>query len=161
MNLDTLLDDALASYSRHEPRAGLEARVMARVHAEGRPARRGWMLFALAAVALAGIAITIATRPREHRPQSAVIASAPPAPQVQPQPLPPRAQHLRKPRREPRRESFPSPVPLTPEERALVAFLQQSPEAVRQLARPAGPITIEAIDIRPLHIDGLPTGESQ
>ena len=44
--LDTILDEALASYTLQEPRAGLSARIMALVRAEGAAPRRAWLRFA-------------------------------------------------------------------------------------------------------------------
>ncbi len=161
--LDRILDDALASYSLREPRAGLPARVMARVRSEGAVSRGWWWCLAVAAAVLACVAIAIRPRPATLAPPEA--AKGVEQVLVEQVPVPPRRDaprreaHARRMRSLPRRESFPSPAPLTPEERALVALVQQAPEAARQLAQPDRPLEIEAINIPPLQMDGLQIGE--
>jgi hypothetical protein len=155
--LDLILDEALASYSLREPRLGLAGRVMARVTLSNTasPVRWWWVLLPVAA-ALACLAITL--RPPQHHetPLPARASTPPPVVIVKTAPTrPSRPKSVRL----PKRERFPSPAPLTPAEQALVAVARQSPEAAAHLAQPDAPLVIEAIDIRPLQIDGLVIGE--
>ena len=165
--LDRILDDALASYSAQEPRVGLAGRVMARVRSEGERTRRIWLLPAIAMAAAACVAIAMmlwrsdsATRPIVIAPVGPVIVKKVEQPPASLRPaVPRRVEHPQHAARLPQRERFPSPDPLTPGERALLAFVQHSPEAARQLAQPGKPLEIEAISIRPIEIDGLEIGE--
>jgi hypothetical protein len=163
--LDAILDQALASYAMQEPRAGLPGRVMARVQADGPVPQRLWWLLGFAAVGLTclGIAMTMWRGETRRQPVSVM---PPPMESTRnlvvprhPEVVRPMTRvHARK--HLPRRNSFPSPSPLTPEERALIVFVQQAPEAARHLAQPDKPVEIQAINIRPLHIDGLQTEET-
>lgn len=155
--LDQLLDEALASYSLEEPRAGLPARVMARISTDRAPSRGGWWLLAVAAAAILCIAIALSVRT-----QSVPVRPAPVVVVTHPEIHPPVVVARRKPaKRLPRRDRFPSPAPLTEEERSLMAFAQLAPEVARQLAEPDKPLEVQAITIRPIEIKGLPTGENQ
>jgi hypothetical protein len=154
--LDQLLDEALACYSLEEPRAGLSARVMARVRAEGSRSRGGWWLLAVATAAVACMAIALTMRT-----QSVPVKLTPVVVETHAQ-MHPRvvaASHA-PPRRIARRDRFPSPAPLTREERSLLAFAQLAPEVARQLAEPDKPLEVQPITIQPIEIDGLPTGEN-
>jgi len=152
--LDRILDEALASYARAEPRAGLPQRVMARVRSDAKPSWRRWLLLPVGA-ALVLSAIAVEMWPGENPP---------------PPPLA-RLDVIKVPRvesgaavivkRAPRREPSPRPPTLTSEERALLAFARVAPEAALQLTEPDKPVEIEPIDIRPLKIDGLQTGETK
>ena len=76
--LDKLLDDALASYSRQEPRAGLSGRVMARVQSEGERSPARWFIWAFAAAAVACIVIALAVWRREPQPATVATRVSPP-----------------------------------------------------------------------------------
>jgi len=177
--LDKLLDDALASYSCQEPRAGLPGRVMARVQSEGERSPARWFVWAFAAAALACVVVALMMWRRES-PAPLVATSVPPhqeksvtPPLVTPpvgagsvqavrQPAVRRYRvHSPAPQPLPKRESLPSPDPPSVEERTLLAFAQLAPEAVKWLQQPEKPLEIEAITIRPLEIDGLSTGENK
>jgi hypothetical protein len=56
---------------------------------------------------------------------------------------------------------FPLPVPLTVEERAFMAALNQSAIAMPVSSEPDKPITIAEIEIKPLAIGGVALGEKQ
>ena len=168
--LDVILDEALATYSLQEPRAGLPgrvmARVMARVHAD-RAVSRGRWVWVAAAVALACMAIAMVIGRGDRRSQPVVSESMAAAEPVDGPTDPPRRDIFRtvQPGRQtaslPRRRSFPSPAPVTHEEQALLTFARQAPQVALQLSKSDKPLEIEAIEIRPLHIDGLPTGETK
>jgi hypothetical protein len=155
--LDQLLDEALASYSLEEPRAGLSARVMARIRTERAPSGGGWWLLAVAAAAIVCIAIALSVRTQSVPVRPTTVAVV-----THPEIHPPVVAARRKPaKRLPRRDKFPSPAPLTEEERSLISFAQLAPEVARQLAEPAKPLEVQPITIQPIEIDGLPTGENQ
>jgi hypothetical protein len=163
--LDRILDDALASYSLLEPRAGLPGRVMARVAADGAAPRRVWWWLAPAAAVLAGALIATVFWRSETHPPVVTVVRPPVRTEVETPAAPPpldvarKVEHVRSVRRLPRRESFPSPAPLSAEERALLAFVQHAPGVARQLAEPDKPLEIEAVNIQPLQIAGLEIGE--
>ena len=166
--LDEILDDALASYTVVEPRAGLAGRVMARVRADGSRARGGWWLAALAAVAFACLAIAIWLRPSPKRVPAVpvrpmqVAADRKPAPAPAPTRAPRVTAVVRRPARDlPRHEKFPTPEPLTPAERRLMAFVKIAPDAAVQLAEPDKPLEVKAIEVRPIEIERLSTGENE
>ncbi len=168
--LDSMLEDALDGYSRAEPLAGLEERVLHRVRAAEAPRRRpaGWALAFAAAAAL--VLVTIVARvPRNPAPNTRNIARA----QI---PSPARlAAKVEEPRvaREhrrgriaakrvapvPKQEQFPAPAPLTADEQALRSFVERHPAEAQQVfaqlqKRSNEPIQIEPIQIAPLKIDG-------
>src|SRR4051794_33574077 len=66
-HLDEWLDDALAGYSKADPRPGLEQRITATLRAEDRgPARRRWWIFLTpAAAGLAVLAVTISLHQKQ------------------------------------------------------------------------------------------------
>jgi hypothetical protein len=77
-HLDEWLDDALAGYSKADPRPGLEQRITANLRAEDRaPARRRWWMFLTpAAAGLAVLAITVSlhqTQRSQPAPQGATV----------------------------------------------------------------------------------------
>ncbi len=182
---DGLIDDALASYSRVEPRPGFEARVLAHVH--GAPKRVLWP-WAIAIPAALAIALVAGIGLRQSLPPPTVAMAKPPQAQLtvlasvpsrlpladargseepilrrdregavvsnyvgqdtrRPAPRPPRAL--------PKLDRFPTPAPLTDQERVLLALAARSPELVREMfAEPqtpqVEPIRIEEIRIEPL-----------
>jgi hypothetical protein len=158
--LDRVIDGALAGYSGAEPLAGLEERVLNRVRAvnAGRRGRIMWA-FALAAVAAVVVAV-IAERPPQapapkHNAIARVVTPAPVRHAVEERrvvPKRPRQRLL------PKQDQFPAPAPMTSEERALVAFVEQHPAEARQvfaeLEKSGEPIEIQPIQIPPLDSDG-------
>ena len=170
--LDRMIDGALASYSGAEPLAGLEERVLNRVRvAEAeRPRLRlwRWVLAGSVLTALVVVAIVLRTQ-RNPAPETndiarveahvpLVAAPAREAPRVAAK----RRGRIGKapqPKRLPKLEQFPAPAPLTAEERALLAFVERSPNEARQVfadlqKRTNEPIEIEAIQIQPLRMNG-------
>jgi hypothetical protein len=170
--LDDLIDGALPEYSSAGPMDGLEDRVLYRVQAAGAARRSPWpyrlwfAIPALAALLFAGIALRMGWNPQSRvmdatRKAEVSVPSSPTPPQpslapatrvVMPEPKTP-ARSL------PKEEFFPTPTPLTDEERALVAWVGRAPiEAEQAFAdlqkRIAEPITIQPIQIPPLQSDG-------
>jgi len=155
--VERLLDDALASYSRQEPRPGLERRVLDRIHTGASPGiafpRWAWAIPAAACLLWAGILWTrhVAT---PHRPQVRQVA-------VTREIAPPRAEtprivnHVHKRKALPKQPQFPASAPLTNEERALLAFVTHAPKEAQEALidaqqHSAEPIRIEKIEIQPL-----------
>jgi hypothetical protein len=150
-DLDRLIDNALAGYSSAEPLAGLEQRVLRRVRTVRR--RRWWGLVLIPAAAV----LVLALLPARH----VDVAMAPPPRFVEPEPIGDATVMERSPqaRRRPRRiqpnrnrEYFPTPTPLTPEERVLVELARTKPEQLPP--PPAQELEIKPIEIAPLVPDG-------
>jgi hypothetical protein len=186
-SVDELLDAALARHRNAQPRPGLEERVLARLRAEQRPKPwLGWT-WRLAA-GLAVFAIVLATAHWARRtvfapgtparisgsPAMETSKSATSTSTLQPDATKPAASHtarrimsrgirqvaLRRVMVEPRRSVFPSPAPLSEQERLLIAYLKldSSPEL---LAFHSGDEEIEGIQIKPLEIKPLETESAQ
>jgi hypothetical protein len=181
--LDKLLDEALASYSSQEPRPGLEQRVLRRVRAAGTPRRFGWWRWAIAVPVFASLlplAVTHLVKPPAiaHRvkPQAATVernlssAEAPTTTDVaptEPRPAAPRPAHrvvnrpvvARSPL--PKLGVFPLPVPLPPEERALVDLVTRFPNQAREVLIEADQRSRQPIEIRRIEIPPLPGGSER
>lgn len=155
--LDRVLDVALAKYAA-EPRAGLEERVLANLRAEtARGAERVWRRWCVLAAVVAALVIVAALswRPgRSARPTNhvaiAMPTTQPASTQVaasgEPREVRLQAGHaLRKTRRhrapdavvaaQPKLEQFPSPQPLSEQERALAMYVSQFPREAELIAR--------------------------
>jgi hypothetical protein len=163
--LDRMIDGALAAYSAAEPLAGLEERVLYRVQAAEAGRRRGlaWALV-IAVAASVVIAAIVVRAPRHSEPKTyivgvpAVTLPAPAAekPRVAMNRLA-KSRTLRS-RALLKQEQFPAALPITAEERALVALAEHPKEAEDAFAelrkQSNGPIEIQAIQIPPLQNDG-------
>ncbi len=178
--VDELLDSALAHQRGAEPRAGFETRILAHVRAASTQSSRKTFWLASAATAAAVItlaAIYVARRP--HRPvvetSQAVRAVPSPSPnetltassQSAPKASP--GTSVIEPKRIARRQSkpsrgveahhwpsqFPTPAPLTDEQKALVRYVQETPPHV--LAEPIlkAEFTVHSVEIAPLKIAPL------
>ncbi len=156
--LDRVLDVALAKL-KSEPRAGLEERVLANLRAEtARGAERVWRRWGVLAAVAAALVIVAALswRPgRSARPTNhvaiAMPTTQPASTQVaasgEPREVRLQAGHaLRKTRRpraveavtaaaQPKLEQFPSPQPLSEQERALARYVSQFPHEAELIAR--------------------------
>jgi hypothetical protein len=151
--IDQVLAEALARYSNAEPLAGLEDRVLCRVRTGGaQPPRWRWRwVCAVAAGAALGAILWMRTTPDHLRmprttPRPPEIARAPEATPTAKQPAP-RA-------RTPKRRQFPTPAPLTRDERALLAYVRIAPNEARDLHRRIDePIRIDEIKIGPLQTE--------
>lgn len=179
--LDKLIDGVLPGYSSAEPLDGLEERVLRRVHAAGAARRSPWLrrlgfaIPALAALFVAGIVLWTSWKPVPHtastaRSQAAKTMAAfkPPssapalrnvpalaADAVRPKPQSMTGQGHLVPRALPKLEYFPTPEPMTKEERALVAWVAQNPAEARDVfadlrKRTEEPVTIQPIAMRKL-----------
>jgi hypothetical protein len=139
--LDRLLDGALATYAQCEPRPGLTARVLVRVSSEGRSNRWIW---AWAIPLLAGIAIVAVPKTQPVEPIRAAVT----VPEV------PREAYI-----VPVGHAAPAIRKNVPKQRPLLALARFDSETAAWLSRSGTPIEVQGIEIRPLQIDGLATGE--
>ncbi len=180
---DDLLDAAPARHRSVEPRPGLEERVLTRLRSEQPPASwLGWTW--RLAVGVAGFAIVLATAHWARRTvfapgtpargsrillseTSKSAASASPllpdatkrvAPLTAWRATPRTVRQATLPRggAEPRQGTFPSPAPLSEQERLLMSYARLSPSA-DSLTFHAGDREIEEIQIKPLEIAPLET----
>ncbi len=138
--LGDLLKDALASYTGREPRPGIEERVLRRVRAPRLARRSGW---ALASLAAACVIVTIMI-PRQEALEIPPPRIAP-ATTVMMKSEPPHVIG--------RSERFPTPSPLTREERMLLALADS--DLARSAFAESGdtgitPIQIDAIIVPPI-----------
>jgi hypothetical protein len=162
--LDKILDGALSSYSQEEPRPGLEGRVLNRIRAARARRRFSWLHWVMAIPAFACLVLAVTfwstqdSKPRPSKSAPLVPTAAPPLPiapgVVQTTVTRRRPKHLRM----PKREQFPTPAPLTAEERALLVFVARSPKQAEELFSGAKRRTSEPLDIKPIDIEPLQNG---
>jgi hypothetical protein len=183
--LDILLDAALATYVDSEPSPSLRPRILAAASDLDRPSL-GWLSWAIPALAAALLmTIFLTHRPAARRETSQPTAdlSAPrvPASTERTAYIPPKSiateatlhpgSNLPRAARSvrttasvqpplPRQDVFPTPISLNPEEQALAAAINRSPERIaKQIAQsgapsqeePIEPLRIAAIHIPPLN----------
>jgi hypothetical protein len=164
--LDDLIDGALPGYADASPLEGLEERVLYRVHAARAARRRPWprrVAFAapvLAALLLAVVVLPSWWKPVPPAPNPAPIHAALNLPVFKSQSPAPRRIHLF--RALPKQPCFPSPVPMTDEERALAAWAGRAPQEVSQAfadlrKRSEEPVAIQPLAIEALMIEPLPS----
>jgi hypothetical protein len=169
--LDQLIDSALSTYA--EPRAGLEARVLANLTAQ--PTRRPWLPWAISLPIAACIVLMLMLYPRHNptepikqanqnlrahtqpAPQSIIAqATQTPTHQSQPHVIAVHATHTApKPAPLPKLDTFPGARPLSPQEQALVHFITHAPpselQAIQQAQQEQNePLHIAAIVIQPI-----------
>jgi hypothetical protein len=156
-NIESLLDDALASYARPGPRPGLERRILDRIHADTGPRwafpRWVWAIPAAVGLLWAGVLWNRHVAPPARVPVAHVAAARAVPPSRQETPRIVHRPHSR--RVLPRLPQFPAPVPVTNEERALLAFVTHAPKEAQESLIEAEqqsvePIRIEEIKIQPL-----------
>ena len=148
---DRLLDEALKQYSAVQPREGLESRILAHLRSQSAERAshswRGWLTAAAAVGALAVI-ITMVFRPNAI-PQPGVAqhpSASLPAPKLTATSQPGKA--VQRPKRRlhaardtqvaeapPKLEQFPSPQPLTEQERLLASYIAVYPRQAALLAK--------------------------
>lgn len=145
--LDQLLDAALPGYLA-EPPADIERRIVAKVKACPRQARRWpWAAGLAAAAALAGAALL--PRPNAIDFEPPRVVHAPVAPGVE---TPPKSARYRVPTRR--------SLPLTRRERALIQFAQTNPDLARQVLvvapeKMAAPLDLQPLAVEPITIEPL------
>jgi len=170
--VDELLDASLRHYAGGDPRPGLEGRVLAGVRARQRAARRraawAWAL-GMAAVTVVVTLLVIAW-PRHQSAPTPLTAKAPANPsapaiaKIAPPEQPPVLHRPRRPAAptiaDMRPQQFPTPRPLSEQEKLLLVYVQSlqgssatpAPDADRDSEHDLEipPLTITAIKIEPL-----------
>jgi hypothetical protein len=184
--VDELLEASLKQYRGEEPRPGLEMRILAGIRTRERAAR--WRGLGWAAAVCAGIlAIIVLTlhfapaRLRQPTPHASLPqpAATPPTPaMVSQQPMPPLGAHRaplqprqrglrRAARRFARPEQFPTPLPLTEQEKLLLVYLNKAtkPDLVAGTNQtdeaPVNDLEIARIKIAALEIKPLDDSQSE
>lgn len=156
-HLDRMLDSALAKYARIEPRARLEERILAHLHAGHRPSRNTWLQWVFAGT-VAAIAVIAVFAWRSGRAPQPVIANHPPAtiqrPSIQEAEPTRRATNALANKRAsmrkapahrmpaspavakyPKLDQFPSPQPLSVEEITLADYVRNFPKEAQLVAQ--------------------------
>jgi hypothetical protein len=151
--MDEMLDSMLANYSSAEPRPGLESRILANLRdAEDKDAGHGWWNFkwlwaGVVAAAIIVAAVLISGRHRIAPPTHVVVKTTQPAPQPGIQshaPIAPKQVgkiHRRKPpvpklpqdatlALSERPANFPTPAPLSEQERMMFTYLANTPKEI-------------------------------
>jgi hypothetical protein len=162
--LERILEEGIASYAAGEPLIRLPERILGRTGADGRVGRRnlGWGVVCCAGVA--GMAWVLMLPAHKEIVRPVQMAAVPSAPAKEVEVLAaPAAEHLRKPVGKagakhaealPKLPVFPTPTPLTAQERGLMALMKQDPEgtaaAFESLHKKGEPLEIEEIVVEPL-----------
>jgi hypothetical protein len=179
--LDRVLDKALAKYAAAEPRTGLEERVLAAVRAErARVPDRAWWRWSVMAALAAMVIVAVTLAWKSDRPPHPVVANhlatATPAAKAPATQAGSKGKanpaHLRergairaaapRPRSgvmmagNPKLDQFPSPRPLSEQEKLLQAYIAQYPERAVLIAR----ARTEALKQDQLEeMNGFPSGD--
>lgn len=173
--INEILDTALSRYSAETPQPGFEQRVLNRLKYEARPQRAFWLRPAIVVFASVCLLLAIASLPTVRKPAHSSIAvtgtkrfqASPPIAATAPLKISEPSKPSRKRKRPgtgklaerqrplPKLAMFPSPVPMTSEEHALLVLATARPQDVPQLlVRNSNPnkqtIQIEPITIKPL-----------
>ena len=178
--LDELLEASLKQYRGEEPRPGLETRILAGIRTRQRaPGLRGlgWAVAVCAGI-LAIVALALHFAPARLRPPTPRAAlpqpvTTPPAPATVSQQRPlsgsrgPVARVRRIATRHSRPEQFPTPLPLTEQEKLLLAFLDKATKPDLAAATdqkdeaPVSNLEIPGIKIAALEIKPLDDSQSE
>ncbi len=183
--LEKLLQAGLQSYGKAEPLSGLEERVLRRVQEEHPPRRWVWVRWATASACACVLVAVVGYKsitPIPHKPvepaQSGIAkveqGSKPSelvSTSTSDEPIPP-AVHRRETKTVeakqnkaaaalPKLDVFPIPHSLTPEERAMLQFVNQDPKAAKEVLAQIGAGSPEQIQIAQIQIEPLKIGGSQ
>src|SRR5579871_956572 len=156
--LDQILDQALARYSAAQPAPGFEQRILRGIVAKRRARGIVFMQWALPLAAVGCAVFFLGTqRPSAPPHPEALVTKAPP-PQVVEASAPIKKNARGQRTALPKQPQFPMRVPITLEERAFVAFVNDAPEqALRafneEAVAPIAPIEIDRLEIAPLQED--------
>ena len=163
--VDDLLDAGLAQYRSVEPRPGLENRILARLRTEQKAAPwRAWAWRIGAGVVAAGVILALVSQPRRQRPHTLPSVaespkSAPAVASLTPATAPARQTPVPR-HNEPRRDVFPSPAPLSEEEKLLVSYVRKMPDgalgAFPEDDQPVASLRVPDLNIPPLEMKELP-----
>jgi len=168
--LERVLQDGISRYADGEPLAGLEQRIISRVRmteSSRRSIAEWWAVLAVGVAALVvGAFVYLGIEHTESRPLSIAAVRKAAIPGLTPR----RTAAIRvfKPRGHshrraalPKQPEFPTPSPLTSEERLLVAMVKQDPERTARAFDSLRKRASEPLEIAPLVIPPLETGEGQ
>jgi hypothetical protein len=168
--LERVLQEGISRYADAEPLAGLEERIIARVRMteSSRSSRAEW--WAVLAVGVAALVVGgfvhLGVGHTESRPLSIAAVEKAAVPDLKPKRTaaikvfkPSVHSHSRAPL--PKQPEFPTPSPLTSEERLLLAMVKQDPERTAQAFDSLRKRESEPLEIAPLVIPPLEAGEGQ
>jgi len=149
--LDSALDVALAKYAAVEPRPGLEDRVLANLRAEqSRAPERAWWRWGLAGALATVVVVALALAWRSGKPDPPVIANHPStaAPSVKQSgmqagsnggAIPSAPVRRSRPKVQmavnPKLDQFPSPQPLSEQEKLLLRYVHEFPQEAVLIAK--------------------------
>jgi hypothetical protein len=171
--VNDLLDASLRNFAGAEPRAGLEGRILAGVRARHREARRRtvwyWAVATAGVVAIVGFVAlrggrrqpapepAIAEYPASRGAPVVIAKNTPPVPLPAPHRVP---RHVETTSVDWRPQQFPTPRPLSKQEKLLLAYVQAlkaspaapAPDAMQEVEPDLSipPLSIEPIKIMPL-----------
>ena len=155
-DLDRVLDAALAKYAAVQPRNGLEERVLANLRSTAPSANTTWWRWSLAAAAMAMLLMVITFAWRSRTPSHPAIANRPAptehrnaGPEMHvarrdPTAIPPRPRRAHKTHvpgsapvvaDAPKLDQFPSPHPLSEQEKILASYIAQVHDEAVMVAR--------------------------
>jgi len=163
--VERVLGEGLARYASQEPLAGLEQRVLDRVRGEGAARRAGFRLWGIiaAGVAVAALVVAGVLWMGPHRPEANPSLARVIAPPMQA----PRMADARPAKKHrtaaglPRRRQFPTPAPISSEERTILALVARAPEQARQAFADSQPLSIAPIRLEEIKIEPLGNGGSR
>jgi hypothetical protein len=168
--LERVLQDGISHYADAEPLAGLEERIIAwvRMTESSRSSRAEWWAVLAVGVAalLVGGFVYLGTEHTESRPRSVAVVKKAATPDLAPRRtvairvFRPRVYSHRR-AALPKQPEFPTPSPLTSEECLLLAMVKQDPEGTAQVFDSLRKRESEPLEIAPLVIPPLETGEGQ
>jgi hypothetical protein len=168
--LERILEEGIASYSQGEPLSGMEERVVARIRIGNYKGRVTGLraAFAVGLVVIAGGVWLFLIGPYKG-PQPVNIVSEAKTKSVEqtpmiveaPQPVIKLRSHAARVRVLPKQKVFPTPSPLTAEERRLLALFKQDPEGTALAFAGLRKRGSEPIEIAPLVIPPLEGGGGQ
>lgn len=149
--LDELLDAALKQYAAVQPREGLEGRILAQLRSQtAERASHAWWRWFTAAAAVAALAVIVTMALRPHATSQPKVAQHPsvrlPTPNLaassEPKPAmkrPKRRVHIvadiQVPKALPKLDQFPSPQPLSEQEKLLASYVEVYPKQAALLAK--------------------------
>lgn len=169
--VERVLGEGLARYAGQEPLAGLEQRVLDRVRGEGAARRAGFRRWGFIAAGVAVAALVAAAvlwmtpHPPEAIPSLARVMGPPP--DLASSNQAPRMADARPVKKHriaaglPRRRQFPTPAPISSEERALLALAARAPDLARRAFAHSKPLSIEPIRLEEIKIEPLENSGSR
>jgi hypothetical protein len=168
-DLERILQEGISSYAGVEPLAGLEERILARVrmNENRRASTAGWWAAWALGVAVLAVGGSVYLRMGCTEPAAVHIVSETKTAIVHEAPRQIEAIDVSKRRGHshraalPKRAVFPTPSPLSDEERLLLAMMKRDPDGTAQVFESLRKRGSEPLEIAPLVIPPLETGGGQ